>query len=325
MMPRKVEVSHRTIIFTILFLLFLYLIFQIRQIILLVYISSILMMVLNPLVTRLEKKIPRSWAILLCYFFFFGILSLILGSLFPPLVEQTRRLLEWLPVFFASLDFAQIDQNALSTQLGSLPEKSLKFVAGLFTNFVALFALMVVTFYLLMERRRLGHYLFVLFGDQNKNQVERIISKIESQLGDWVRGQVILCTVVGVMTYIGLRLLGIEFALPLSLLAAVLEIVPNMGPVLSAIPAVLIGLVASPISALAVAALYFLVQQIENYLIVPNVMKRVVSLSPLIVILSLMIGFKVGGIFGVILAVPTVLILRVIILEVASFQGFQKV
>ena len=324
-MPRKIEVSHRTIFFTILLLLSLWFLFQIRQIILLVYISSILMSTLNPLVTRLEKlRIPRPWAILLCYSFFFGVLSLILGSFLPSLVEQTRRLLEHLPSLLTTIDFGQIDQGAISNQLGSLPERSLKFIVGLFSNFVALFALLVVTFYLLMERKKLGRYLLILFGEKEEAQVKRIIDKIEEQLGAWVRGQTILCTVVGVMTYIGLRFLGIEFALPLSMLAGILEVVPNMGPVLSAIPAVLIGLVASPISALAIAALYFLVQQIENYLIVPNVMKRVVSLSPLIVILSLMVGFEVGGIFGAILAVPTVLILRVIILEIASLQYFQE-
>jgi len=122
-----------------------------------------------------------------------------------------------------------------------------------------------------------------------------------------------------------LRFLGVDFALPLSLLAAILEIVPNIGPVLSAIPAILIGVTVSPLSAIAIGALYFLVQQLENYLIVPNVMGRVVNLSPLMVILSLMIGFKIGGLFGAVLAVPTVLILRVIILEIASSKRFQTV
>ena len=106
--------------------------------------------------------------------------------------------------------------------------------------------------------------------------------------------------------------LAIDFALPLALLAAILEIIPNVGPVLSAVPAVLISLAISPISALAVMALYFLVQQVENYLIVPGVMGRAIHLSPLIIILSLMIGFKIGGLAGALLAIPTVLILRVI-------------
>lgn len=325
-MPKKVEISHRTIIFTFLFLVFLWFLFQIRQIILLVYISSILMAALNPLVSRLEKfKIPRPGAIILCYLIFFSLFSLILGSLFPPLIEQTRRLLERLPFLFETLDFGQIDQRALSDQLGSLPGQLLKFIAGLFSNFIALFALIVITFYLLIERKKLPFYLLLLFGDKDKSQAKRIIGKIEDQLGTWVRGQAFLCGLVAVMIYIGLRFLGMEFALPLSLLAGVLEIVPNIGPVLSAVPAVLMGLVASPISAIAVAALYFLVQQIENYLIVPNVMKRAVSLSPLIVILSLMLGFKVGGVLGALLAVPTVLILRAIIPEITSSKRFREV
>lgn len=325
-MIRKVEISYRTVVFTALFLLFLWFLIQIRQIILLVYISLILMVALNPLVTRLEKlRIPRPLAILFWYFFFLGILGLILGSFLPSSVEQTRKLLERLPFLFETPGFPRIDQNIVSSQLGSLPEKLLKFIAGLFSNFIGLFVLMVINFYLLIERKKLGRYLLILFGDKNKGQVERIISRIEDQLGSWVRGQIVLCSIVGIMTYIGLRFLGVEFALPLSLVAAILEIVPNIGPMLSAIPAVLVGLSSSAILALAVAALYFLVQQIENYLIVPNVMKRAVNLSPLVVILSLMVGFKVGGILGAVLAVPTVLILRIIVSEIASSKRFQEI
>ena len=325
-MSRKIEISHRTIIFTILFLLFLWFLIQISQIILLIYISFILMASLNPFITRLERlRIPRPWAILLCYFFFLGILSLILGSLLPVLVVQTKSLFERLPLLAERLDFAEIDQRAISSQLGSLPEKLLKVIAGLFSNFFALFVTMVIAFYLLMERKKISRYFFILFGDQDRGRAERIISKIEAQLGGWIRGQAILCSLVGLMSYIGLRFLGIDFALALSLLAAIFEIIPNIGPVISAVPAILIGLATSPLSALAVIALYFLVQQIENYLIVPVVMNRAVNLSPLIVIVSLMVGFKVGGIFGALLAVPTVLILRVVILEIASFKNFQEI
>jgi predicted PurR-regulated permease PerM len=324
-MPQKIEISHRTIIFTVFFLAFLWFLFQMRQIILLLYISFILMSALNPLVNRLERlKIPRTWAILILYLLFFSFLGLIVGSLLPALVEQTRRLLERLPIISESLDFARIDQSAISSQLGSLPEKLLRLITALFSNFIAVFAFMVIAFYLLVERKRFSRYLFVLFGDKDKDRAERIINKIENQLGAWVRGQAILCTLIGLTTYVGLRFLGIDFALPLSLLAAILEIVPNIGPVISAIPAILIGLASSPISAVAVTALYFLVQQVENYLIVPNVMKRAVNLSPLIVILSLMVGFKMGGVFGALLSVPTVLILRVIFLEILTSKNFQE-
>lgn len=323
-MLKKVEISHKTIIFTVAFLLALWLIFQVRQIIFLVYVSYILMVALNPLVRRLEKiKIPRGAAIIFCYLFFLGSLSLIVSSFLPTVIEQTRRLLEQTRPFLQSLD-GQLNNGAFNNQIALLPEKSFKLLAGIFSNFVGLFILLVITFYLLMERRKLSSYLLILFGKENYQKVEKIIEKIEIQLGGWVRGQTLLCLIVGLMTYIGLWFLGVEFALPLALLAGILEIVPNIGPTLAAVPAVLLGLLTSPVSALAVAALYFLVQQVENYLIVPGIMRRAVHLSPLIVILSLMIAAKIGGLIGVILAVPTVLILRVILLEVTTSKRFRN-
>ncbi len=323
-MLKKVEISHRTILFTVFFLLTLWLLFQVRQIIFLVYVSFILMVALNPLVSRLEKiKIPRGLAIILCYLGFLSALSLIIGSFLPVLVEQTRRLLEKTLPLLQSLD-GQLNTSAFNNQMALLPERSLKLLAGLFSNFFGLFVLLVITFYLLLERKKLSRYLLIIFGRENGQKVEKLIEKIEAQLGGWVRGQTLLCLIVGLMSYVGLWFLGVEFALPLALLAGILEVLPNIGPTLAAVPAVLIGFLISPVSALAVAALYILIQQIENYLIVPGVMRRAVHLSPLIIILSLMIGGKIGGLAGLVLAVPTVLILRVIVLELAISKRFQN-
>ena len=323
-MLKKVEISHRTILFTVFFLLTLWLLFQVRQIIFLVYVSFILMVALNPLVSRLEKiKIPRGLAIILCYLGFLSALSLIIGSFLPVLVEQTRRLLEKTLPLLQSLD-GQLNTSAFNNQMALLPERSLKLLAGLFSNFFGLFVLLVITFYLLLERKKLSRYLLIIFGRENGQKVEKLIEKIEAQLGGWVRGQTLLCLIVGLMSYVGLWFLGVEFALPLVLLAGILEVLPNIGPTLAAVPAVLIGFLISPVSALAVAALYILIQQIENYLIVPGVMRRAVHLSPLIIILSLMIGGKIGGLAGLVLAVPTVLILRVIVLELAISKRFQN-
>jgi predicted PurR-regulated permease PerM len=130
--------------------------------------------------------------------------------------------------------------------------------------------------------------------------------------------------IIGVMSYIGLRLLGIEFALPLAILAGILEIVPNIGPVLSAIPAILAGLVISPLMGLAVAALYFLVQQLENTLIVPQIMAREIGVRPLVVIISLAIGVELGGFIGVVLAIPFMLLLRITASEFFSSKRLKK-
>jgi predicted PurR-regulated permease PerM len=135
-----------------------------------------------------------------------------------------------------------------------------------------------------------------------------------------VRGELTLMTIIGVLTYIGLSLLGIPYALPLAILAGFLEIIPGIGPILSAIPGILLGLTISPVMAIAAAALYFLIQQIENTVIVPKVMQKATGINPLVTMISLAVGFKMAGVLGAILAVPIVIVLHVFVVEILSWK-----
>ena len=128
---------------------------------------------------------------------------------------------------------------------------------------------------------------------------------------------------VGLLTYIGLTILGVDIALPLAVLAGLLEIVPNIGPVISAIPAVLIAFPIHPILALSTAALYFLVQFLENHILVPNIMKRATGVSPLTSIIGLMIGFRLVGPIGAILAIPTIIVIRSLAKEYLPPSGLK--
>jgi len=318
-MTKKVEISHRTIIFTVFFLLGLWFLFEIRQIILALFVSLILMSAFNPSVNRLEKwRFPRWLAILIIYLGVLGILILGLAGIIPALIEQTGSFVEKIPLLFRQFTFLGIDSNILASQiaqLGTIPANILKLTVSLFSNIIAVFALFVITFYLLLERRNLDTYLQVLFGGGGEKKAKEFVDKVEERLGSWVRGEMTLMIIIGVTIYVGLKLLGIDFALPLAILAGVLEIVPNIGPIISAAPAVLMGLVISPVMALAVAALYFLVQQAENTLIVPKVMQKTVGVNPLVTILSLAVGFKLAGPIGAVLAVPAVLLIEVVISE----------
>jgi len=318
-MTKKVEISHRTIIFTVFFLLGLWFLFEIRQIILALFVSLILMSAFNPSVNRLEKwRFPRWLAILIIYLGVLGILILGLAGIIPALIEQTGSFVEKIPLLFRQFTFLGIDSNILASQiaqLGTIPANILKLTVSLFSNIIAVFALFVITFYLLLERRNLDTYLQVLFAGGGEKKAKEFVDKVEERLGSWVRGEMTLMIIIGVTIYVGLKLLGIDFALPLAILAGVLEIVPNIGPIISAAPAVLMGLVISPVMALAVAALYFLVQQAENTLIVPKVMQKTVGVNPLVTILSLAVGFKLAGPIGAVLAVPAVLLIEVVISE----------
>ena len=151
------------------------------------------------------------------------------------------------------------------------------------------------------------------FGDEKKKELGTIIDTLEKRLGGWARGEISLMLLVGVSTFIGLSLIGIPFALPLSILAGILEIVPYLGPVIAAIPSVIIGFGISPLTGFGVAALAFVIQQLENYVFVPKVMEKSVGVSPIITLLALAIGARVAGIVGMIISVPSVITLQVLI------------
>jgi predicted PurR-regulated permease PerM len=280
------------------------------------------MSALNPSIRRLEKlRIPRWLAIMMIYLVILIILGLGLWGIVPPLVDQTSALINKIPDLFRKFNFWGIDEKILSSQLGqltSVPVNLIKFITNVFSNLVEIFALAVLTFYLLLERKKLDQYLVVLFGEEKEKEIEKTIRVIEGRLGSWVRGELFLMLIVGILDYIGFRIIGLDFALPLAILAFILEIVPTIGPTLSALPAIMIALVISPFHALATAGWCFLVQQLENSIFVPRVMKKVAGVNPLISILSLAIGLKLAGIGGALLAIPTFIVIEVIVREILT-------
>lgn len=313
--PPTIEISHKTIAFTVFFLIFIWFLFQIRHILLLVFIAIIFMSALSPIVDKLQKfKIPRGLAIIFIYILIWAAISYGVASLVPPLVEQSAKFINRLPQDVSALSQGRFDLSILEPHFQSLPQQIVKFAVGAFNNVIGLFTFMVIVFYLIMERSNLKKYLTFMFGKGNKEKhAEEFVSKLEHKLGSWMRGQLALMLIVGFMSYAGLTFLGVEFAVPLAFIAGLLEIIPNIGPTISMIPAVLVALGTSPLLGAAVFALYFLIQQLENNLMVPKIMSKAVGLSPLVIILSLMIGFRVAGMAGAVLSVPSVLLLEIII------------
>lgn len=318
-MTKKIEISQRTIVFTTFFLIALYLLFQIREIITFLFICLVLTFAFNPLVRRLQKlRLPRPLAILVIYFVFLGSLGLIIAGIVPPLVDQTKTLITRLPEYTRALGLPSFNNGTFSDQLDQLSFLSsnlLKLTVGVFNNLLNFFVLLVLTFYLLMERRNLDDYLLFLFGAARQERARKFVNRLEKKLGGWVRAQLALMVIVGLMSYVGLRLLGIDFALPLALVAGVLEIIPNIGPTISAIPAILAGLAISPLMGLAAGALYLLIQQIENSVIVPQIMAKGTGVKPLLAIIALIIGYRLAGVKGAILAIPVVILIQVVMGE----------
>lgn len=313
----KIEFSYRTVLFTLAVLAGIWALIQIRDILFLLFVAFLLMTAIHPLVMLLERiRIPRIVSILIVYIVVFGLFGMSLAGTIPVLVTQSAKLVTDLPTFAAHvLPYWNVDVNTLTKQIAPISENIVGVTVGIFSNIIATLTTLVFAFYFLLERPRAEQVLIPLIGESMTKRAVFILRAIERRLGKWVRGELILMFSIGVFSYIGLTILHVDFALPLAIIAGVLEIVPTIGPIVSAIPAILVALAVSPFLALTVAALYFIIQQTENNLLVPIVMKRTIGFSPLVTILSVMIGGRFAGIIGAILAVPLLLVLEILIQE----------
>jgi len=308
-MVSKIEISHRTVIFTIALLAGIWLILEIRDLLFLFFIAFILMASLRPFVESLEtRRIPRVISILFIYILVIGLVAVTVGGLVPLLVTQTTKLIANLPKIEAMIrPYYQLDLKALTQQLAPVSQDVLKVTLGLFSNITTTLTILVFTFYLLLERKFMEKHLIETFGKTAGMRVADTVKAVEFGLGSWMRGEFVLMLSIGLLSYIGLLLLGIDYALPLAILAGLFEIIPIIGPILSAVPAVLVGLTISPTLGLAVVALYIVLQQLENNFIVPWVMKRAIGLSPLVSIIAIMVGSRLAGLTGALLAIPFVI------------------
>ena len=313
----KIEISHKTIILTIVFLIALFLVWQIRDLLLLFFICFILMESLNPTVERLEKlKIPRSIAIVFLYIVMLSFLSFAVAGVIPVLIEQTSGLIHSLPDLMENINFLGLSAKDISSQLRileSLPSGIAKTTLSFFSNIFSGFLILMITFYFLIERKKFNKHSFRFFGIKASKKSIEIMENIEKRLGSWVNAELLLMLVVGLLSYVGYLVLGLEFAVPLAILAGVLELIPNIGPTVATVVALLVGLAVSPVLALLALVWGITVQQIENNFIVPKIMKETVGLNPLMTISLLAIGGKLGGVLGAILAIPAYLTIEAIV------------
>lgn len=310
----KIDISHKTIFFLTAFLALLAGLFLIRDVIILLFIAVIFMSALSPLVSRLEYlKIPKALAIALIYIIIISIIAALVTFVVTPLTEQTATLTTNLPEYLVTLipETGFIDRSVLQQEFGNFSKNALELSLAIFNNFIAFISVAVLTFYLLLERENLDKLLAQFFL-RKEDRIKRITKRIEEKLGSWMRGQIALTLIIGTASYIGLSLLGVPYALPLAILAGIMEIIPVIGPIISAIPAVLIAFLISPFTAGMVALFYFVLQQLENHLVVPQVMKKAVGLNPLVVILAVAIGGRLLGIAGALLAVPITVVMQII-------------
>lgn len=303
-------------------LLGLALLYFIRDVIFSLIFAVIVASAVEPGIEWLKgRKIPRILSVVLMYCAIAVIFALVVYLFFPLLWDELNALSVAYPhiqkgVLFEIQRWGIFPSNALvddlapslfrapTEYLGKLNSGFFDFASTAFGGIFSFILIIVFSFYLAAQEKGIDAFLKIITPLAYEPYVADLWERSQRKLGRWLRTQLLLGAIVGIFIFFGLTFLNVPHAFFFAIIAGMFEIIPIVGPILAAVPAVTTAFFMSPFLGLAVTVFYLFVQQTESHVIVPVVMKKAVGLSPLVVLLALLVGGKIGGIFGILLAVP---------------------
>lgn len=307
-------------VFKVVFgLILLWLMFYLRDIFVLFFLAFILATAIEPVVNLLgKKKIPRWVTIIGIYLLLMLFVYFLARLIIPPISEQVNTFSRERTQLAAEIDSylekaPSTVRVAINDFIHQIPEKISKYsksgtvlqnALGVFSGLLGFLTVMVISFYLLIEKNSMENFVKTYWPQKSNQKALKIFKEIVTKTSYWARGQLVLSGSIGLLTYVGLTLLGVDYALSLALLAAVTELLPIVGPFIGAVPAMIIAFAINPLLVFWVGLMYFGIQQFENHVLVPQVMKRALGLSPVAIIFALLVGAKLLGILGVIISIP---------------------
>jgi predicted PurR-regulated permease PerM len=308
-------------IFWVLFsLAVVFSIVQLLDVIALVFTSILITLAICPIVDWFEKhKIRRGISAMVILLSVFGLLITVAVSVATPLFNQTEQFIQKLPALVEMVSPIKFDVNSFSTQIFQVPNQVFKIAVGTFSGFVTVFAVVILSYYMILEMHKLKDY-FIFWWGEKGNRYYQITEKLEIEIGHWIRGEILLMLIVGILSYLGYVIIGLPYAIALGVIAGLLELVPNVGPTIATVPAVLVGFSLSPSLGIGALVVAIIVQQLENNLIVPKVMQKATGLNPIVTLLAIMIGLKLGGPMLAVLSLPVVLSARVILGHIKLYK-----
>lgn len=337
MNPKEVtiRIDAGSVVKAIAIIALFYILFILRDLLLVILTAVVFASAVEPITKWfVEYRFPRLLAVIFIYLGLAVGLTLTFYLLFVPVLNEASNALSSLSQYISTVDTdasvvsnSFFDANPAVRQFsGSF---SLKEIAqqinlmvsnvsgGIFNTISIVFGgllsfllILVLSFYLAVQENGIPVFLNMVTPARHRSYVISLWHRAEKKIGLWMQGQLVLVALVAVLIYLGLTLLGVEHALLLAILGGMLEIIPLFGPVISSIPAILSGFSQDGWSlALVVMGLYIIIQQFENQLIYPLVVKKVVGVPSIVVILALIIGGKLGGFLGILLSVPLAAIL----------------
>ncbi|MBC1221415.1 AI-2E family transporter [Nostoc sp. UCD121] len=314
----------------------LYILWQIREVLLLMFAAVVLATTLNRLAKRFQRfGMKRGFAVLLAVAIFFAGIVGFFWLIVPPFAQQFQELTYQVPKGFGRfnswLDALRTripdqlvpyipDINSLIQQVQPFANRllgnSFAFVSGSLEVVLKILLVLVLTGMMLADPIAYRKVFVRLFPSFYRRRVDGILDKCEVSLEGWITGAFIAIFVVGLMSLIGLSILHVKAALALAVLAGFFNLIPNLGPTMSVIPAMAIAFLDEPWKAIAVLILYFIIQQVESNFITPIVMAQQVSLLPAITLIAQLFFVTFFGFLGLFLALPLTVVAKIWLQEV---------
>jgi predicted PurR-regulated permease PerM len=338
-----ISITTSTIVKALGIVLFAGILFYLRDIVFIILTAVVIASAVEPLAVILVKlKIPRVIAVLLIYLVLISAISLFVYFVLPYIVHELADFMNILPAHITSLDVSSHDffgwqstvqglsqsesiGEAAQSIVSSLTTASGSLITSLSTFFggaISFILIIVVSFYLAVQKGGIEDFIRLVTPIKTEEYAVSLWQRTQHKIGRWIQGQFILAVIMGMLVYIGLSILGVENALFLAFISMILEVIPVFGPIIGAFPGVAVGFIKGGVPfATIIALMYLILQQIESHVIYPLVVKKLLNIPPLVVIIALIIGGRVGGFLGILLSVP----MAVLITEYLSDIGKDKI
>jgi len=330
---KTIETNVRTVIYSVLFVALLATLFYLRELVFVFLTSIVIASFVESAVRKFHKHgIRRTFAVIIIYFCVLVIFSVFLYLFVPVFLAQISQFSgfidQYLPAsstlgttdgISVSNVFANLQSLASNTSGGVL-QAGVSMFGGLFNTII----LIVLSFYLSINEKGIETFLRIVTPTRDVDYVVNLWSRTERKIGLWFQGQLLLAILVGVLIYLGLLIFNVQYSLLLAAAAALMELIP-FGIILAALPAIAAGYMShGATGAIQVTGLYFVVHEFELNLISPLIVQKVVGISSLIVILSLLVGLNLAGFWGVLLAIPAAVLLMEFLGDIKKKRGLSS-
>ncbi|TSC87065.1 MAG: hypothetical protein G01um10148_170 [Parcubacteria group bacterium Gr01-1014_8] len=340
------SISTGTIVKTLVVLAGAWLLFQLRDLVLVILTAVVIASAIEPGIRTLSRyRIPRLLAVIFIYLF---LITLFLGIFYfflPLVLEDFATFLTALPSYLDTFSNvgafdeysrilgipapAEISSSALMEQvqnglnLSGFFGNALGAASSIFGGVLSFVLIIVFSFYFAVNETGIADFLRFIVPRKYESYVLDLWKRSQHKIGLWMQGQLILGFFMGVFVCLGLLIIGVKHALLLAVIAALFELIPVFGPTLAAVPAIVIGFADGGFTVgVLVIALYVILQQFENHLLYPGVVTKVVGVPPLLVILALIIGAKLAGFLGILLSVPMAAALQEFVRDIEQRRKF---